>query len=446
MSALARYFIASDCDVAGYDRRPTALTDKLAGEGCLIHFEAGINNIPEAFASIHNKNSTLVIYTPAVKTDNIEYRFFESNAFNILKRSQVLGLISEKMSAIAVAGTHGKTTVSSMLAHILSQSEAGCTAFLGGILKNYDSNVLLGEGDLAVVEADEFDRSFLHLKPSTAVITSIDPDHLDIYKSRSNIVESFILFIERIRKGGKLLIKKGVERDIQTAHLKDLDVYSYALDSEADFYARNIKLSGSFYDFDVHTPGKVIEGMRLAMPGMINIENAIAAAGMAWLHDIPAGIIRKALLSFSGIKRRFDIRYKGSAYVYIDDYAHHPVEVKSFIQSVRKLYPGKRILGIFQPHLFSRTRDLYAGFAESLQILDELILLDIYPAREREIEGVSSELILEKADIKEKQILSKEELAAYIRNSEFDVILTMGAGDIDTLAEAIIKILEEKER
>ena len=361
-----------------------------------------------------------------------------------MKRSEVLGLISAKLKTIAIAGTHGKTTVSAMLAHILKQSDTDCTAFLGGILKNYDSNFLFGSGEMAVVEADEFDRSFLHLTPFAAIITSIDPDHLDIYKDRLNLLKSFGLFVGKIKKGGKLLLKKGIDLPLSEDQITSLEILSYSLDSEADFYAQNIQLIEGFYVFDVVTPGGLVEGLRLGMPGKINIENAVAAVSMAWLFEIPEEIIKKSLLGFRGIQRRFDFQFEHPGIVYIDDYAHHPVEVNSFIQSVKQLFPGKNLTGVFQPHLFSRTRDLYIDFAKSLESLDELILMEIYPAREKEIEGVSSRMILDEVGIRRKAIMNKDQVLDYVREIKTDVLLTMGAGDINALVDPIVKILEER--
>jgi len=444
MSALARYFLNRGFDVAGYDKVSTNLTDQLIKEGCQVHFTENPNDIPVPFSNLAQKDSTLIIYTPAVSKDHAGLKFFETNKYQILKRSEVLGLITSELKTIAVAGTHGKTTVSAMLAHILKQSETDCTAFLGGILKNYDSNFLFGPGEMAVVEADEFDRSFLHLTPFAAIITSIDPDHLEIYKNRLNLLKSFGLFVGKIKKGGKLLLKKGIDLPLSEDQITGLDILSYSLDSEADFYAKNIRLIEGFYIFDVVIPGGLVEGLQLRMPGKINIENAVAAVSMAWILEIPKKIILKSLLDFRGIQRRFDFRFEHPDIVYIDDYAHHPVEVSSFIQSVKQLFPGKDLTGVFQPHLFSRTRDLYKDFGESLEGLDELILLEIYPAREKEIEGVSSKIILDEVGIKRKAIMSKNQLLDYIREIKTDVLLTMGAGDINALTEPIVKILKER--
>ncbi len=444
MSALARYFLAGGFDVAGYDKTSTHLTDQLITEGCQVHFTENTDEIPIPFANLAQKDSTLIVYTPAVSKDHAELKFFEANKYHILKRSEVLGLISAKLKTIAIAGTHGKTTVSAMLAHILKQSETDCTAFLGGILKNYNSNLLFGSGELAVVEADEFDRSFLHLTPFAAIITSIDPDHLDIYKDRLNLLRSFGLFVGKIKKGGKLLLKKGVDLPLSEDQFTGIDILSYSLDSEADFYAKNIQLIEGFYLFDMVVPGGLVEGLRLGMPGKINIENAVAAVSIAWLLEIPVEIIKKSLIGFRGIQRRFDFQFEHPEIVYIDDYAHHPVELNSFIQSVKQLFPGKNLTGIFQPHLFSRTRDMYIDFAKSLENLDELILLEIYPAREKEIEGVSSKMILDKVGIKRKAIMNKDQILDYVREIKTDVLLTMGAGDINVLTEPIVKILEER--
>ncbi len=444
MSALARYFLKGGIDVAGYDSTSTRLTDQLIAEGCQVHFTDNQKDIPVPFSSLAQKDSTLIVYTPAVSKDHAGMKFFTANKYQIFKRSEVLGLISEQLKTIAVAGTHGKTTVSALLAHILKQSENDCTAFIGGILKNYDSNMLFGSGEMAVVEADEFDRSFLHLSPFAAIITSIDPDHLDVYLDYLNLLKSFGQFVEKIKKGGKLLLKKGIDIPLSESQLRDLNILSYSLDSETDFFAKNIELNEGFYNFDVVTPGAVVEGLRLGMPGKINVENAVAAVSMAWILGIPEEIIRKSLFDFRGIERRFDIRFKSPGFTYIDDYAHHPVEIDSFIQSVKQLFPGKNLTGIFQPHLFSRTRDLYIDFAKSLEAFDELILLNIYPAREKEIEGISSKMILDKVKIRRKAIMTKDQVLDYVQEIQTDVLITMGAGDIDELTEPIVKILEAR--
>jgi len=443
MSALARYFLAGGYDIAGYDRTPTLITDELIAEGCDIHFEDLPNLIPEPFRAVHEKEGTLIIITPAIPGGHLEWKYFTENSFKILKRSQVLGFISERSKAVAVAGTHGKTTITAIIAHILKQSELDCTAFIGGISKNYQSNLIIGSSEYTVLEADEFDRSFLTLHPYIAVISSIDPDHLDIYRNKDHLQGSFELFAKQIIKNGYLLVKKGVELAVEER--EDLKVYTYSLSHKADFYSEKLKLDNGFYTFDVIIPGGRISDIRLGFPGKINVENAVAGIAVAWILGVPEEIIRKALLYFLGINRRFDIRFKSEKLVYIDDYAHHPVELSSLIESVREMFPEKKITGIFQPHLFSRTRDLYLDFAKSLSKLDKLILLDIYPAREEPIKGVSAYMILKEVSI-EKVILSKKEVLEAVREFKEGVLLTIGAGDIFDLVDPIEKLIKKSAR
>lgn len=440
MSALARYFLAGGFEVAGYDRTPTGITDKLSMEGCSIHFEDNPDRIPDSFRLVPEKNQILVIITPAIPSNHREWNFFSENGFTILKRSSVLGLISERSKSIAVAGTHGKTTITAMIAHIMKQSDLDCTAFIGGITKNYQTNLLLGNSEYTVMEADEFDRSFLTLHPFISVISSIDPDHLDIYENRNHLQESFELFAQQTIKNGHLIVKDTVNLNI--SEREDLKIYTYSPNRKTDFYASNVQLDNGVYAFDVRLPDGEIKDVRLRFPGKINIENAIAAIGVAWILGVSHEIIRKALLYFSGISRRFDIRFTSDKLVYIDDYAHHPVELDSLISSVRDLFPGKKITGIFQPHLFSRTRDLYKDFAKSLSKLDKLILMDIYPAREEPIEGVSSQLILKAVDLRDKKIISREKIPEEVGKLKEGVILTIGAGDIFELVKPIEKQLK----
>lgn len=443
MSSLARYFLAGGYDVAGYDRVSTYLTNELIKEGAIIHYNDDPEEIPSEFCDKTLSDSTLVVVTPAIPHDNIELNFFRDNNFRILKRSQVLGIISDKMKTIAVAGTHGKTSISTMIAHILKQSDLDCTAFLGGVSKNYENNLILGKSDIAVLEADEFDRSFLQIHPEFAVISSVDADHLDIYGDKKQLDESFRLFISQIKKGGKLVIKKNL--DLTLPENTDLEVYSYSLNQKADFYAKNIKFLDGFYVFDIIVPDGVIENVRLGFLGKMNVENAVAAIGISWILGVPEIIIKKAILCFTGVKRRFDVRFRSGKTVFIDDYAHHPVELNSVIASVREIFPGKQITGIFQPHLYSRTRDFSDEFAKSLEKLDRLILMDIYPAREKPIKGVSSELIYDKAKMKDKIILEKNEIIQYLRNTDVEVLLTLGAGDIDQLVSLIEEVLKGNE-
>jgi len=443
MSALARYFLMGGYNIAGYDRTPTSLTGELSKEGCLIHYQDDLTRVPDEFKKPESRHTTLVVVTPAIPPDHTELSYFKKQSFTILKRSELLGLITRHAKGIAVAGTHGKTTVSTMIAHILKQSELDCTAFLGGISKNYNSNLITGKGDLVVMEADEYDRSFLQLHPWIAVITSVDADHLDIYGNYQNLEEAFLNFASQVSEGGSILIKKGVK--IGRKLPERIRTYSYSLETEADFYAVNIKRRDHFYLFDAITPNSRIENIHMGYTGLMNVENAIAAIGVASLLKVPAETIKKALLHFSGVKRRFDIQLYRENLVFIDDYAHHPEEIKRCINAVRELLPGRRIIGIFQPHLFSRTRDFAAEFARSLELLDRLILLDIYPAREKPIEGIDAKLILDRTNLEDKMLCSKAELIRIIEEENVEVVVTMGAGDIDRLVDPIREILMKRE-
>ena len=428
MSALARYFNSLGVQVTGYDKTSTLLTDKLQEEGIRVHFEDDLNQIP--------KNIDLVIYTPAIPNNLSEFNFLKSSGISIKKRSEVLGLITQTKKTIAVSGTHGKTTVSSILAHLLYQSELGSSALLGGITKNYNSNLLVSPGsDNMVVEADEFDKSFLHLKPFATVITSIDADHLDIYGDHDEMKKSFSEFASQTSPKGFLVVKKGI--DLNMDKVKTERVFTYSITEEANYTAENILYLNGDYTFDLHTPDRKIENLLLGMHGQINIENAVAAAAVALSMGITEHELRENLASFSGVKRRFDYQIKDDNLIFIDDYAHHPEEIKALVNSVRDMYPGKKILGIFQPHLFSRTSDFADGFAESLSLLDEVILLPIYPARELPIEGVNSELLLNKIQGLEKSISTKDDLLENVISKDFDVLLTIGAGDIDKLVEPL---------
>ena len=436
MSAIARYFFSTGKLVAGYDRVFTDLTADLIREGISIHFSDNIDLIPEVFTNKAKLEKILIIYTPAIPESHKELTYFLKNGYLVYKRSEVLGLITRSQKGIAVAGTHGKTTVSTMIAHILHQSDAGCNAFLGGISKNYNSNMLIsGKSGYVVVEADEFDRSFLQLFPFLEVITSIDEDHLDIYKDKSQLEESFKQFIKQIKPGGKLLINKKIK--IGPEKIEDVEIQTYSLNPEADFYADNIILKNGRYRFDLICPELVIKNIEPGIAGIVNIENSVAAAGVAVMLGVNEQSVRSGLKSFKGIKRRFDIKIQTDKLIYIDDYAHHPEEIKAFIDSVRKLYPGKKITGIFQPHLFSRTRDFVEEFAKSLDQLDELILMEIYPAREVPIKGINSKIILDRVTIRDKQLCAYESLVDTITGMDLEVLLTMGAGDIDKLVEPI---------
>ncbi len=438
MSALARYFKHAGYEVSGYDRTETKLTRKLLIEGIDVHYD----DRPEWLADHLQPSTCLVVYTPAVPVDLGERVFVETNGIPMKKRSEVLGMICNELSCCAVAGTHGKTSVSTMLAHILHTSALGCTAFLGGISKNYQTNLLLdAASDWVVAEADEFDRSFLRLFPNLAVITSMDADHLDIYGTQQAVVDSFNAFAGQVKAGGSLVVKKGLQ--VIKDPNKNISYYSYSLNEQADFYAENIELVDEAYQFDlVHPKGK-IEGMRLNYPGLMNVENAIAASSLALLAGVYSEELLVALAAYQGVKRRFDIQYRSEQFILIDDYAHHPEELKATIASVRAMFAGQKVTGIFQPHLFSRTRDFADGFARELDQLDEIILLDIYPAREKPMEGVNSDLIFSQIKNRNKHLITKNELLDLVEKLDAGVILMMGAGDIDTLVEPVkMKLME----
>tara|TARA_R110001583_G_scaffold4430_3_gene25661 strand:- start:9029 stop:10402 length:1374 start_codon:yes stop_codon:yes gene_type:complete len=436
MSAIARYFKAIGKNVFGYDKTQTLLTGELEKEGIGIIFSDNVDQIPEIYL---NKKETLVVYTPAIPSIHEQLSFFKKEEFILMKRAQVLGFLSDPLNGIGIAGTHGKTTVSSLTAHIFKNSALDCNAFLGGIARNYNTNLLLSkESPWVVLEADEFDRSFLQLHPQVAVVTSMDADHLDIYGEKEELEKTFQEYVRQIKKGGHLIYKKGLP-----LNPTGINLYSYSLEEEADFYAKNLKLVNGLYQFDLIHPNGCIKELELSYPGRINVENAIAASAVALICGISQEELRLALNSFIGVRRRFDYRIKSDNLVFIDDYAHHPKELWESISSVKAIYPNKKITGIFQPHLFTRTRDFADGFAESLDLLDELILLDIYPARELPIEGVDSKLILSKMK-KKGRICTKDELIKQIEQSEIEVLLTLGAGDIDKLVEPIEQVLNQR--
>ena len=474
MSALIRYFHAKGKNVAGYDRTPSPLTDQLADEGVLIHFAEDMALIPNEFL---DKNKTLVVYSPAVPSSHKELVYFREHAFTVMKRAQALGLITAASRCLCIAGTHGKTTTSSMAAHLLKQSKIDCNAFLGGILKNYDSNLMLSESnDLVVVEADEYDRSFHFLTPYMAVITSADPDHLDIYGDPGAYRESFEKFTSLIRPGGALIMKKGI---LLTPSLQpDVQLFTYsATDESADFHATNIRtgngeiifdfVASPFHPFTPFTPFTLsplqpfqplsplqpfhpfppfqplfLPDIQLGVPVRTNIENGVAAMALALLNGVTPDEIRTAMKTFAGAQRRFDFRVKNDKVVYIDDYAHHPVELQSSILSVKELYQGHKVTGVFQPHLYTRTKDFADEFASALSLLDRLILLDIYPAREEPIPGVSSNIIFDKATLQDKTLCKKEDLMELLKSEDIEVLVTFGAGDIDRLVEPIQQMLE----
>lgn len=442
MSALARYFEAKGKHVAGYDKTPSDLTAALINEGIRIHYMDDVALIP---ADCKQVDSTLVVYTPAIPETHAELNFFRENGFTLMKRAQVLGEITRSERGLCVAGTHGKTTTSSMLAHLLKQSHVDCNAFLGGILKNYNSNLMLSDkSDLAVIEADEFDRSFHWLNPYMAVITAVDPDHLDIYGTPEAYRESFEHFTSLIRPDGCLVMKKGLQ--LQPRLPKGAKLYTYSATEEADFFARNIRIGNGDIVFDFVTPMGCIEDVKLGVPVKVNIENGVAAMALAQLNGVTDEEIKRGMASFAGPVRRFDFHLKRNDIVLLDDYAHHPAELKASIQSVKELYPDKKITGIFQPHLYTRTRDFAADFAASLSLLDELILLDIYPAREEPIPGVTSQLIFDQVTLKKKRMIKKEELLDLVKKeaADFQVVLMLGAGNIDRLVEPVKQILEKR--
>jgi UDP-N-acetylmuramate--alanine ligase len=443
MSAIARYFLASGKMVAGYDKTSTPLTDALQREGVQISFEDHIDAIPQAFKAGNAVDDTLVVLTPAVPAQHTGLNYFREHNYTVLKRSQVLGLITEGQTTYGVAGTHGKTTTSSILAHILSVAGRNVSAFLGGISVNFNSNLLNGRPDQAdheiVVEADEFDRSFLTLYPAAAIITSMDPDHLDIYGSMEEMHKNYRLFASQVDASGLLIVKSGL--DIGSTSAKQI---RYSLtDGDADYRGVNVVVQDGRYVFDLITPGYTIEGLTLGLPGRHNVENAVAAAALALETGTDIASLQLGLSSYKGVQRRFEYHIQSAETVYIDDYAHHPEELRAAILSARELFPGKKITGIFQPHLYSRTRDFADGFAEVLSLLDRCYLLAIYPAREEPIPGVDAAIIYNRMTVQERYLISRDELFAEIRAQKPEVLLTLGAGDIDQLVLPIKKMLQE---
>jgi len=453
MSALARFFALQGIRVSGYDRYPSPLTDQLISEGMNIHFTEDIRQIP--------KKLDLIVYTPAIPADHQEYLFLLEKKIPMKKRAEVLGMISSGFKTIAVAGTHGKTTTSTMIAHFLRSAKIDHLAFLGGISKNYATNFLFSKGVAisptphfntslphhfnrpvyCVVEADEYDKSFLQLTPYVAIITSADADHLDIYESHDELKKTFGEFTARIVDQGSLILKLGTS--ISPQRINFYYDYSYALNHEATFFAKNIRLKDDLIHFDYVTPTETISNMTMGVPGIFNLENAVAALAVGYLLGIDKGHLAKALKSYQGVQRRFDFRIRKKELVYIDDYAHHPEELKACISAVRELYPDKKVTGIFQPHLFSRTRDLMDDFARSLEMLDELYLLDIYPAREKPIKGINSKVLLEKVNLPTKSLTTKTTILQAVRTHRPEVLLTLGAGDIDQLVQPLTEALNE---
>jgi len=429
MSALARYFHANGKYVGGYDKTKTEITDDLKALGISIHFNDSIENIEERFL---DASSTLIVYTPAVPSNQKELNYFRNNGFQVLKRSQVLGRITENTFCMAVAGTHGKTTTTSILGHLLNECDVEVTAFLGGISENYNSNLILKGTKISVVEADEFDRSFLTLSPDMACITSMDSDHLDVYGEASALQDSFIAFSKKLKPNGKLFVRNGLP----------IKAITYGIEDDSDYTIQNIKIQNGTYVFDVRTPNSVIENIQFNLPGRHNLSNALIALAMAVEYGCPHQQLVRALASYQGVKRRFTYHIKTESLVYIDDYAHHPQEINAVFQAIKEVYPSKKILAIFQPHLYSRTRDFVDDFAKSLSQFDEILLLDIYPARELPIVGVTSKWLFDKISNSNKQLISKNEIVSKIKKSEAQVILTIGAGDIGEEVKLIKEALK----
>lgn len=436
MSALVRYFLTKGYNVGGYDKTPSELTEKLIEEGAKIHYEENVETIDDCFKQ---KDSTLVVYTPAIPENHQEMRFFRENGFEIQKRAQVLGFLTQSHKGLCVAGTHGKTTTSTMAAHLLHQSKVDCNAFLGGISKNYGTNYILSDSDYVVIEADEFDRSFHWLRPYMTVITATDPDHLDIYGTKEAYLESFRHYTTLIQPGGVLIIHKGLE--METDVQEGVRVYEYARE-EGDFHAENIRIGGGEIVFDFVHPLGVVRDIQLGVPVSINIENGIAAMALAILNGVSEDELRSGMKSFRGVDRRFDFKVKNEEMVFLSDYAHHPNEVEQSVKSVRELYQDKKIAAIFQPHLYTRTRDFYKEFASALSLLDAVYLCDIYPARELPIEGVTSKLIYDnlRPGI-EKHLIHKEDILDVVKKKDFDVLMSLGAGDIENFVPQIAAVL-----
>ena len=439
MSAIARYFLKKGLVVAGYDKTPSDLTRQLEKEGMLIHYDENIEEIPHI---CKQKESCLVIYTPAIPAEHQELVFFQKNGFEIQKRAQVLGTLTKAHKGLCVAGTHGKTTTSTMCAHIMHQSHLNCNAFLGGISKNYGTNYILSDSDYVVIEADEFDRSFHWLRPWMSVITSTDPDHLDIYGTKEAYLESFRHYTELIQPGGALIIHRDLE---MKEHLQDgVRHYDYSL-NEGDFHAENIRIENGEITFDFISPIENIKDVQLGQPIPINIENGIAAMAMAQLNGCTADELKYGMKTYNGVDRRFDFKIKTDRLVFLSDYAHHPKEIYQSAKSIRELYKDKHITAIFQPHLYTRTRDFYRDFADALSQLDEVVLTEIYPAREQPIEGVTSQLIYDnlKEGVK-KEMIHKDEVLDYVSSHNFEVLIVLGAGDLDNQVPQITKLLNSK--
>lgn len=441
MSALARYFAAGGFNIAGYDRSESSITGTLITEGISVIYRDDPNEIPGEYLK---KESTLIVYTPAIAPDNKILAYFRNEGYMIQKRSEILGLISRNSRAIAIAGTHGKTSVTTITAHLLKQSHIDCSAFLGGISINYQTNLLLGESKITVMEADEFDRSFHHLSPEMALITSMDADHLDVYGSYDNMVQAYVEFAKKIRKDGVLILNEKIADRFDKP--ENIKIYTYGLSPSSDFHSSAVSTNNGVYRFNVHTPWGIIDGLSLLIPGRMNIENSVGAVALAGLAGANERDIRKALIYYKGVIRRFEVRINSDDLIYIDDYAHHPEEINYCIDSVRELFGNRKVTGIFQPHLYTRTRDHADAFAAALDQLDRAILLPVYPAREEPIEGVDSEMIFKKMKLKNKILADKNELPGLLQVEKGDIILTLGAGDIDRLVDPIEQILKERIR
>jgi len=443
MSALALYCQKAGKQVAGYDRMESDITKELENQGVSIHYKDDISKIPKAMADLANKDKTWIVYTPAVPPTHKELTYFKDAGYQIVKRAELLGLLAADKPTIAISGTHGKTTITAMTAHIFKSAGLDFVAFLGGVSVNYGTNLIFsGHGNTVLVEADEYDRSFLQLYPQIAVVTSLDPDHLDVYGAKEEMERSFNQFLSQVAVNGQVLINSRALPHMDVP--KNCHSASYSISQKANYSAENIRIENEKYVFDIHMPHGQIEEVRTGLPGRHNVENAIAAASVAILMGVDASSIKTALESFSGVKRRFEYQHRSKSIIYIDDYAHHPAELDACISSARELFPGKKITGIFQPHLYSRTRDLCDGFASSLSMLDKLILLDIYPAREKPIPGVDSSIILDKVDLEDKQLIAQEKLIEQLIIEDGEVLLTMGAGDIDAMVEPIKVMLDNR--
>lgn len=444
MSALARYFNHYGKTVYGYDKTQTELTKELESEGIHIHYNEDESFVKDLLSK-YNKENVLVIYTPAVPKEHAEFVYLQNNQYSLQKRAWVLGEITKQFKTIAIAGTHGKTTTTTLVTHILKTAGIDCFAFLGGISQNYKTNLLLGDANnkdtYVVVEADEYDRSFLTLYPYITVITSVDADHLDIYGDKNAMHDTYRQFASQIQNGGALIVKKNVDNDLKLSGKRLI----YSLNLDTEFSANSIHISNGQFNYNIASPIEPVSHVAIGLPGLHNVENSIAATAVAQQLGVKGDVINDALRSFKGVKRRFDYHVKSKSVVYIDDYAHHPEELKAAITAAKQLYPDKKVTGIFQPHLFSRTRDFADGFAQSLDLLDVCVLLDIYPAREKPIEGVNSQMLLNKMSSKHKHLVKKENVLEFLKTHHCEVVMTLGAGDIDTLIEPIEEYLKSRQ-